>query len=250
MIKKIISGGQTGAARAALDVAIELNIPHGGWIPRGRQTEEGRLPDKYHLKEISSISYPQRTELNVVDSDGTLVISHGGLTGDSTLVQRLSKKHRRPCLHIDLTEMNLDQAAAVVGSWIDARKIETLNVGGSRASRDPKIYEAVKTLLKAVMNLYLPRSVEEAVDRLTAEIPLKDRTIIANMDEGDLSSLHSTVGVYIRRQFGLLSGNSALTASCGATSGRDTCNEHQASATIIHELWKRLQKTHTLRVLR
>jgi len=106
MIEKIISGGQTGAEQAALDVAIELNIPHGGWVPKGRKTENGRLPDKYHLKEISSINYPQRTELNVLDSDGTLVISYGDLTGGPALARGLAKKHRRPCLHIDLTEID------------------------------------------------------------------------------------------------------------------------------------------------
>ena len=81
MIDKIISGGQTGADRAALDVAIELGIPHGGWVPKGRKTEAGRLPAKYQLKEMPTDSYPERTEQNVLDSDGTLIISHGSLTG-------------------------------------------------------------------------------------------------------------------------------------------------------------------------
>ena len=83
MIKKIISGGQTGADRAALDTAIKIGIPQGGWIPKGRITEEGPLPDKYQLQEMSSDSYPERTEQNVIDSDGTLIISRGPLTGGS-----------------------------------------------------------------------------------------------------------------------------------------------------------------------
>ena len=74
---KIISGGQTGADRAALDVAIKLNIPHGGWIPRGRKTEDGSLDEKYQLQEMSTESYSQRTEQNVIASDGTLIISRG-----------------------------------------------------------------------------------------------------------------------------------------------------------------------------
>ena len=77
MIKMIISGGQTGADRAALDVAIEHNFPHGGWIPKGRLTEDGPLPEKYLLKEMPTDSYPRRTEQNVIDSDGTLIISRG-----------------------------------------------------------------------------------------------------------------------------------------------------------------------------
>ncbi len=81
MIKRIISGGQTGADQAALDVAIKLDISHGGWIPKGRLTEDGPLPDKYKLQEMPTSSYPKRTEKNILDSDGTLILSHGKLTG-------------------------------------------------------------------------------------------------------------------------------------------------------------------------
>ena len=98
MVKKIISGGQTGADRAALDVAMELGIEHGGWIPKGRKTENGRLPNKYQLKEMPTASYSKRTEQNIIDSHGTLIISHGKLTGGSALTRRLAKKHKKPCL--------------------------------------------------------------------------------------------------------------------------------------------------------
>ena len=102
MIQKIISGGQTGADRAALDVAIELGISHGGWIPKGRKTEEGPLPEKYQLQEMPTGSYQKRTQQNVIDSHGTLIISHGKLTGGSAFTRRLAKIHKRPFLHIDL----------------------------------------------------------------------------------------------------------------------------------------------------
>ena len=75
MLKKIISGGQTGADRAALDVAINMNIPHGGWLPKGRRTEKGPLPKEYLLREMDDPSYAKRTEANVLDSDGTLIFS-------------------------------------------------------------------------------------------------------------------------------------------------------------------------------
>ena len=81
MITKIISGGQTRADQAALDFAIEHDIPHGGWIPKGRKTETGILPDKYKLDEMPTASYPKRTERNILDSDGTLIFSRGKLTG-------------------------------------------------------------------------------------------------------------------------------------------------------------------------
>ena len=96
LISKIISGGQTGADRAALDVAIELGISHGGWIPKGRKTERGPLPAKYQLTEMPTDSYPKRTEQNVVDSDGTLIISHGELTGGSDYTRMMAAKHGKP----------------------------------------------------------------------------------------------------------------------------------------------------------
>jgi len=151
MLQKIISGGQTGADRAALDVAIETGISHGGWVPRGRKTEKGRLPLRYHLKEIQSIDYAQRTEFNVADSDATLLISHGILKGGSALTKTLATKHRKPCLHIDLDEMSQDRAIEVIKLWLQVRGVRVLNVAGPRASEDPRIYEDVKNILRAVL---------------------------------------------------------------------------------------------------
>ena len=128
-------GGQTGADQAALDVAIEMLIPHGGWVPKGRKTEAGRLPDKYHMQEISSISYPERTELNMADSDGTLIVSHGRLSGGSAFTQETATKHRKPCFHIDLSDLDYPTAAEVFASWIEARGMKTLNVAGPRLSQ-------------------------------------------------------------------------------------------------------------------
>ena len=139
MLQKIISGGQTGADRAALDVAIELDIPHGGWIPKGRKTEDGVLPDKYQLKEMPTASYPKRTEKNVLDSDGSLILSHGKLTGGSALTLKTAKQHHRPRLHVDLNKTIEFEAAQLIHSWIIRHGIRVLNVAGSRASKDPII---------------------------------------------------------------------------------------------------------------
>ena len=86
MIEKIMSGGQTGADRAALDFALKFFKPHGGWVPKGRLTEDGPLPEKYQLREMPTTSYPARTEQNVIDSDGTLIFFHGAnpLEGPTT----------------------------------------------------------------------------------------------------------------------------------------------------------------------
>ena len=102
MIKKIISGGQTGADRAALDIALKFNIPHGGWIPKGRITEDGPLPSKYKLQEMPTTSYPARTEKNVIDSDGTLIFSRGKPTGGTDYTRKIVLKHNKQILHIDL----------------------------------------------------------------------------------------------------------------------------------------------------
>jgi hypothetical protein len=150
MVSKIISGGQTGADRAALDVAIQLKISHGGWIPKGRLTENGRLDDKYHLKEMGSANYNKRTEQNVIDSHGTLIISHGKLTGGSEYTRDMVLHHGRPWLHIDLNNTESFQAAKKIKSWLAEHKIEVLNVAGPRASKDPSIYQVTVDILKSV----------------------------------------------------------------------------------------------------
>ena len=154
MVNKIISGGQTGADRAALDIAIAWGIPHGGWIPKGRKTENGRLSTRYHLQEINAIDYAQRTELNVVDSDGTLLFSHGLLKGGSALTQELAGKHRKPCLHIDLHSIVEYKAVEIIRLWLQVREIKILNIAGPRASEDPQIYKKVKDVLRLLLQDY------------------------------------------------------------------------------------------------
>jgi hypothetical protein len=149
-IDKIISGGQTGADRAALDFAISHKIPYGGWVPKGRTTEDGTLPEKYILQEMPTGEYSKRTEQNILDSDGTLIVSHAHLTGGSGLMEYLAEKHGKPCVHIDLSKVATRDAALIVNIWIQRYKIKTLNVAGPRASKDPKIYQATFELLEVV----------------------------------------------------------------------------------------------------
>lgn len=148
MLKKVISGGQTGADQAGLDVAIKLGIPHGGWIPKGRMTEVGPLPEKYNLQEMTTKSYHKRTEQNILDSDGTLIVSHGKLTGGSKLTVDLAKKHCRPFLHLDLKSMSMVYAGRMLVSWLTDNGIKVLNVAGTRGSKDPEIYDATVKLLE------------------------------------------------------------------------------------------------------
>ena len=94
MLKKIISGGQTGADQAALDAAIEYGFPHGGWIPKGRLTENGPLSETYQLQEMPSKDYRKRTLQNVLDSDGTVIFGRSNLTCGSKLMQEYAEKKR------------------------------------------------------------------------------------------------------------------------------------------------------------
>lgn len=148
MLTRIVSGGQTGADRAALDAAIELGLDHGGYCPAGRRAEDGRIPDRYRLVETASADYAERTERNVVDSDGTLLITRGRPTGGSALTADLAARHRRPFLHIDL-EPPGDMAgwSASIREWLALSRIQILNVAGPRESGCPGIAHDVRLLV-------------------------------------------------------------------------------------------------------
>jgi len=148
-VTKIISGGQTGADRAALDFAIEHNIPYDGWVPKWRLAEDGPIPDIYQLQEMPTGDYSKRTEQNVLDSDGTLIVSHGMLAGGSAVTKYLASMHHKPCLHIDLDTLSIEEAAFLIKSWTNYHDMRVLNVAGPRASKDPEIYQATLKLLEA-----------------------------------------------------------------------------------------------------
>jgi len=149
-IQRIISGGQTGADRAALDFAIKNNHPYGGWVPKGRKTEDGTLPEKYHLQEMLTGQYSKRTEKNILDADGTLILSHGPLTGGSALTCELAKQHKKPWIHLDLKMTECPEAARMIREWIGRNNVKVLNVAGPRASKDPLIYKATLDVLATV----------------------------------------------------------------------------------------------------
>lgn len=148
-IAKIISGGQTGADRAALDFSLENGIQTGGFVPKGRRAEDGPIPISYpHLTETETRNYAGRTELNVLEADATVILSHGKLTGGSLLTQNLARHHRKPCLHIDLLQMTVGEAAAVAGKWLTENNCRVLNIAGPRSSADPAIYGQTKEFLR------------------------------------------------------------------------------------------------------
>jgi hypothetical protein len=148
---RIVSGGQTGADRAALDAALDAGTPCGGWCPQGRRAEDGAVPSRYPLFELTSPYYPDRTLRNVQDSDATVILSFGALTGGSAATARCCETERRPCLVIDANDATPAQAAGLIAELVTAHGVKTLNVAGPRASGQPAIYDYVYAAIRAVL---------------------------------------------------------------------------------------------------
>lgn len=149
-LEKIVSGGQTGADRAGLDAAMKAGLPVGGYCPKGRLAEDGVVPYRYPLTEMASRSYTARTEKNVVESDGTLILNVGSLTGGTKKTAEYAGKHAKPFLVIQLDER---PAPETVTQWLDRHDILTLNVAGPRESKFPQgIYLQSLLFLRAVLS--------------------------------------------------------------------------------------------------
>lgn len=148
MIEKIVSGGQTGVDRAALDAALSHGLRHGGWCPKGRTAEDGRIPARYRLMETDSKDYAARTERNVLDSDGTLVLNSGALDGGTQFTVELAQAHRKPCLIVDVDAAFEAQA---VMRWLDENQVRVLNVAGPRESKRPGIYLRSRAALDRII---------------------------------------------------------------------------------------------------
>jgi hypothetical protein len=152
LITRVVSGGQTGVDRAALDAALELGIDCGGWIPAGRLAEDGRVPDRYTgLVETTSADYAERTRLNIRDSDAILVLTYGKPSGGTALTVELSGRLNRPRLVIDLEHMENAEAEAAILAWLRDTRPDVLNVAGPRLSEAPQIEASATQLLKTVL---------------------------------------------------------------------------------------------------
>ena len=150
-LKKIVSGGQTGADQGALAACVQKKFPYGGWVPKGRRTERGKVPARYRkMRQHWSRHYPPRTEKNVVDSDGTVVFTFGKPDGGSLLTIDFAKKHGKPWLAVDLEQPG---AVLKVERWLKRRLPDgaVLNVAGSRRSKAPGIHMAVKRVVAGLL---------------------------------------------------------------------------------------------------
>jgi len=150
-IRKIISGGQTGADRAALDFALENGLTIGGFVPKNRAAEDGRVSEKYpNLIETETENPAERTELNVTAAESTLILSHGELKGGSRLTKEFAEKHQKPFLHLDFSELTIEQAVEKTNFWLDSIDCQSLNVAGARASEDAEIYGKTLSFLRGL----------------------------------------------------------------------------------------------------
>lgn len=150
LVDTIVSGGQAGADRAALDWALEHNYRHRGWCPRGRKAEDGVIDRRYELRETESDGYRQRTKLNIRDSDGTLIVNIGELDGGSLATLNFCQSMEKPVLVAPLDDGVTPVVVRQVIGWVREEPISTLNIAGPRESKRPGIYRLTRELLDAV----------------------------------------------------------------------------------------------------
>lgn len=148
-LEKIVSGGQTGVDRAALDVALLHDLQIGGWCPRGRRAEDGSISEQYPLRETPSDEYAQRTAWNVRDSDGTLIIAPDPLDGGTALTRTEAEERGKPMLHV---RPNDPVPVPMIRAWGTENEVRTLNVAGPRASELEGIYEVARDLLDDLLS--------------------------------------------------------------------------------------------------
>ena len=276
-LKKIISGGQTGAEQAALDAAVQQGIDHSGWTAKGRPASQAPPPADHQLRDLLFPGHCSSIEQNVIDSDGTALFSRGSLSEDCRQVQDFARKHDKPCVHVDLSQSLQFAAAFKLKVWLDYHVIEVLNVTGPSAAEEDEIYESVKGVLLDTLGMlasetematagYLkkipvwalfsrslrkyPATVGEALDRLTFALPLKDKVEIAHLPMAAADALQHSIGRYIQQEFGLWGDNKSLLESSRELSGQADLDDDGATAFILTQLVLRLQKSHQLRVVK
>ncbi len=268
MIDKIISGGQTGADQAALDVAVKYNIPHGGWIPKGRKTEAGPLPRRYRLTQMPTTDYRDRTWKNIQDSQGTVIFFRRYLTGGSRLTRDFAKSCKKPYCAVDLLVNDPFEAAVILQSFVGENKICVLNVAGPRASHDPGIYAEVKIILETLFYLIFleqendhtipfpplsepvfPVSLAAAVVLLEQDLPFKAKADIARLEPARIMEVYFSWLENLRFRLGLDAGNTSLLNSCnhGIKTAHFTIDD--AVMEIIKALKRHCDKTYQMRLV-
>ena len=152
-----MSGGQTGVDRGALDAALDAGRPCGGWCPAGRRAEDGKIPDRYPLAEVSAPGYAARTLRNVLDSDGTVIIHFGRLVGGTAFTERICRNRRSPVLFLDATALAANAAAGAIRDFVVSGGIRLLSVAGPRESEDSRGYAFTRDAIGRLLVLLPPR---------------------------------------------------------------------------------------------
>jgi hypothetical protein len=262
---------------AALDMAIKLGIAHGGWTGRGMRNEDGAIEKRYGLEEVAEMGFKKAMEQNALQSDGTLLITRGIKSVESQYAVETALRHQRQFLHADLSQHSAFEAASLISSWVSMNHVLVAYITGPSARQDDTIYRDVKKILETAVylgfvktglhpdrpeqthaaldeeiseNTEFPQSVEEAVQRLKQVLPLKDRTMMANMQADELDHLHTGLGEYIKQKFGLYLDNGPLIQSCAALGNLSQPLPDEACAVILKALWQDLRDTHKLRIIK
>ena len=265
MIERIISCGRNGAERAALEVAVELGISHGGSIPSGASAELAAFDS---LSVVNGAAFPVCLEKNVSDSDGTLIITFGRPSGDADLARRLSLRHRRQLLHIDAAITDIVDAAELIRSWIEVYRIGVLHVTGTddahaeglQAVAIHMLVFVVEALRKEILHpkrrVYplapanRPCTMEQAVQCLAAEMTLRDKAVMANTGPGEAQRLLEPLIESVATRLGLDAGNEALMESCRFARRERELSPERAAYLILRNLWRLLRATHSIRVVK
>ena len=265
MLQKIISSGLNAVARAALDVALHLDIAHGVWISKGEVSARSRAASSYDLQELPSKL--DCVEKCIKSADGTLLLTRGEIDDELKAFRDFAQKNGRQFLHIDMERVPAFKASTVIADWLVHNKVDVLNVAGTESDA-PETYEKIFHVITSAYwltqakineasaqdsgrtNPGLPQSISEAVSRLLTDMSLKDRAIMANMTEDELTNLNFTLGSYIRNAFGIWSGNEKLFEDCRTASGDPALPRKEAATVIIGKLWKELRRTHKLRIVK
>jgi hypothetical protein len=274
VFRKVVTSGESGVELAAMDLSLRLGIDCSGWVPKKPSKLHADFIAKYHFQQTDSLGFQKAVENNIIDADGIILITRGEKNPRMRYAVRTALKHEKQFLNVDLKQYSQFEAASLMCSWLQIQKIKTLFITGPPQEMDDAIYKDTQKILETAFYLdfvksglgpglkgvrfntsdksakIYPSTVEEAVERLKTELPLKDRILMSNMDSNELDLLLDGLGGYIKQTYGIYSGNEALIQSCAQIGNLNNPLPDEACQVILRSLWNNLQQTHKLRLIK
>jgi len=265
MITKILSGGYNDVERGALDFAAAGGIACGGWTPIGWLEKIGRAETARFLQEVPHSGSPNYAERNILDADGTLLITQGPPRGGAELAANFAARYRRPLIHIDLAGISRFQAARNVEEWMAQNAIEVLNITGGGRHPTVDLRQVTVDVLQTIVRIaqvkaataraggspvhrrVVPGTIDEAVTTLASLLPLEERIRIGRMPSRQLPELYAHLGPYISESLGWWHNNDALIHSCRSAGAGAGTQKLTPDEILIRHLWEQLNKRHGLR---